>query len=51
MEYFDFYLFHNVCEMNIDAYLDEKYGIYEYLKEERDAGRIPPSGIFRPRQL
>ena len=24
VEYFDFYLFHNVCEMNIDAYLDPK---------------------------
>ena len=24
-EYFDFYLFHNVCEMNIDAYLDESH--------------------------
>lgn len=23
VEYFDFYLFHNVCEMNIEAYLDE----------------------------
>ena len=23
VEYFDFYLFHNVCEMNVDAYLDE----------------------------
>ncbi len=22
VDYFDFYLFHNVCEMNIDAYLD-----------------------------
>ena len=32
VEYFDFYLFHNVCEMNIDAYLDnEKYGTYDYL--------------------
>ena len=31
VEYFDFYLFHNVCEMNIDAYLDPKYGIYDYL--------------------
>ena len=29
VDYFDFYLFHNVCEMNIDAYLDEKYGIYD----------------------
>ena len=27
VEYFDFYLFHNVCEMNIDAYLNEQYGI------------------------
>ena len=26
VEYFDFYLFHNVCEMNIDAYLDPQYG-------------------------
>ena len=31
VDYFDFYLFHNVCEMNIDAYLDPKYGIYDYL--------------------
>lgn len=31
VEYFDFYLFHNVCEMNIDAYLDPKYGTYDYL--------------------
>ena len=22
VDYFDFYLFHNVCEMNIDAYID-----------------------------
>lgn len=29
-EYFDFYLFHNVCEMNIDSYLNEKYGILDY---------------------
>lgn len=40
VEYFDFYLFHNVCEMNIDAYLDEKYGIYEYLMKQKAAGRI-----------
>ncbi len=36
VDYFDFYLFHNVCEMNIDAYLDdEKYGIYSYLMEQK----------------
>ena len=46
VDYFDFYLFHNVCEMNIDAYLDdEKYGIYTYLKAQRDAGRIRHLGF------
>ena len=30
VEYFDFYLFHNVCEMNIDAYLDRQYGCLLY---------------------
>ena len=46
VDYFDFYLFHNVCEMNIDAYLDdEKYGIYTYLKVQRDAGRIRHLGF------
>ena len=45
VEYFDFYLFHNVCEMNIDAYLDEKYGIYEYLIEQKKNGRIRHPGF------
>lgn len=44
--YFDFYLFHNVCEMNIDAYLDdETYGIYSYLKEQKKNGRIRHLGF------
>lgn len=45
VEYFDFYLFHNVCEMNIDAYLDPKYGIFEYLKKQKDNGRIKHLGF------
>ena len=45
VEYFDFYLFHNVCEMNIDAYLDEKYGIYRYLMEQKRNGRIRHLGF------
>ena len=46
VDYFDFYLFHNVCEMNIDAYLDdEKYGIYSYLMEQKRAGRIRHLGF------
>ena len=35
VSYFDFYLFHNVCEMNINEYLDEKYGIFEYLMKQK----------------
>ena len=45
VDYFDFYLFHNVCEMNIDAYLDPKYGIYDYLMEQKRAGRIRHLGF------
>ncbi|HJA70095.1 MAG TPA: aldo/keto reductase [Candidatus Lachnoclostridium stercoravium] len=45
VSYFDFYLFHNVCEMNIDAYLDEKYGIFDYLMEQKKNGRIRHLGF------
>ena len=45
VEYFDFYLIHNVCEMNIDAYLDEKHGIYAYLTAQKEAGRIRHLGF------
>lgn len=45
VEYFDFYLFHNVCEMNIDAYLDEKYGIFAYLMKQKENGCIRHLGF------
>ena len=45
VDYFDFYLFHNVCEMNIDAYLDPKYGILDYLLEQKKIGRIRHLGF------
>ena len=46
VDHFDFYLFHNVCEMNIDAYLDdEKYGIFSYLKKQKENGRIRHLGF------
>ena len=45
VDYFDFYLFHNVCEMNIDAYLDPKYGIYDYLMRQKENGRIRHLGF------
>ena len=41
VDYFDFYLFHNVCEMNIDEYLNPAHGIYDYLMEQkRNAGSV-----------
>lgn len=45
VDHFDFYLFHNVCEMNVDAYLDPKYGIYDYLMEQKKNGRIRHLGF------
>lgn len=45
VDYFDFYLLHNVCEMNVDAYLDEKYGIVPYLLAQKEAGRIRHLGF------
>lgn len=43
--YFDFYLFHNVYEGNIDAYLNPEYGILEYLLKQKENGRIRHLGF------
>ncbi|OUP09124.1 aldo/keto reductase [Collinsella sp. An2] len=45
MEYFDFYLIHNVCESNIDEYLNPAHGIMPYLLEQKKAGRIRHLGF------
>ena len=45
VEYFDFYLFHNLCELNVDAYLDPQYGIMNYMLEQKKAGRIRHIGF------
>ncbi|MDE5946213.1 MAG: aldo/keto reductase [Oscillospiraceae bacterium] len=45
VEYFDFYMFHNVCEMNINEYLDPKYGTFDYLIEQKRNGRIKHLGF------
>ncbi|MCI9156207.1 MAG: oxidoreductase [Lawsonibacter sp.] len=45
VEYFDFYLFHNVCEMNIDAYLAPKFHIYDSLMARKKAGQIKHLGF------
>ncbi len=43
--YFDFYLFHNVYEGNIDDYLDPKHGILTYLLKQKENGRIRHLGF------
>lgn len=45
VDYFDFYLFHNVNEKNIDAYLDKQYKILEYLLKQKENGRIKHLGF------
>lgn len=46
VDYFDFYLFHNVNEMNIEHYLDdETYGTYTYLMKQKENGRIRHLGF------
>lgn len=43
--YFDFYLFHNVYEGNIDDYLNPEFGILDYLLEQKNNGRIRHLGF------
>lgn len=45
VDYFDFYLLHNVYEKNVDPYMDEKYGIVDYLLEQKAVGRIKHLGF------
>ena len=45
VEYFDFYLFHSVCQNNIEQYLDDRYGTYEYLIAQKRNGRIRHLGF------
>lgn len=45
VDYFDFYLFHNVCETNIDGYMSPEFGIFDYLVKQKKAGRIRHLGF------
>ena len=46
VDHFDFYLLHNVCELNIEQYLDdERYGTVPYFVEQVQAGRIRHLGF------
>ncbi|MBQ8953090.1 MAG: aldo/keto reductase [Clostridia bacterium] len=45
VEYFDFYLLHNVYENSIGVYMDPQWGILDYFKEQRRLGRIRHLGF------
>ena len=45
VEYFDFYLLHNVYEKSIETYLDPRWGIIDYFKEQKRLGRIKHLGF------
>jgi len=43
--YFDFYLFHNVCGSSLDRYMSPKFGLYDYLMQQKAEGRIKHLGF------
>ena len=45
VDYFDFYLLHNVSETSIDVFLDKRWGIIDYLVEQKRLGRIKHLGF------
>lgn len=45
VDYFDFYLLHNVNEKSIETYLDPQWGIIDYFKEQKRLGRIKHLGF------
>ncbi len=45
VEYFDFYLLHNICENSFGVYDDPKWGILDYFVEQKKAGRIRHLGF------
>ena len=45
VDYFDFYLLHNVNEGSIATYMDPRWGIVDYFREQRRLGRIRHLGF------
>ena len=45
VDYFDFYLCHNVAEKNVDDFLSEEHGLIPYLLEQKRLGRIRHLGF------
>lgn len=45
VDYFDFYLLHNVYERSIKTYTDPRWGILDYFREQKRLGRIRHLGF------
>lgn len=45
VDYFDFYLLHNVYENSIQVYMDPQWGIVDYFMEQKRLGRIRHLGF------
>ncbi|MBR5519254.1 MAG: aldo/keto reductase, partial [Clostridia bacterium] len=45
VEYFDYYLLHNVYEKSVGVYTDPQWGIIDYFKEQKRLGRIRHLGF------
>ena len=45
VDYFDFYLLHNVCENSYGVYTDKERGIIDYFVSEKKKGRIKHLGF------
>ena len=45
VDYFDYYLLHNVNEKSIETYRSEKWGIVDYFLEQKKLGRIKHLGF------
>lgn len=45
VDYFDFYLFHNICENSLDDYMNPRWGMLDYFVRMREEGRIKHLGF------
>lgn len=46
VDHLDFYLIHNLCELNVEQYLDDdRFGTVSYFVEQKKAGRIRHLGF------
>lgn len=45
VDFFDFYLLHNIYENSLETYRNEEYGIVDYFVKQRELGRIKHLGF------